>query len=347
MLPFNRTILEDITIITTNPLDDSKIGKIGLFNNKEILDRKKKPMFRRGLNEIGIRRIEDMCNKEGKMLSGEEVRQMGLGTILALEWEGVYQAIPAAWKEKTKGLVAGKVQDRIDENFAKKTIPEGFSLNIGETEINAVLCSQKRVLRAIEDNKPPKLPPYRIRITEKYSIDTEQWDKIFKQVGDWSVSTRLRSFVWRMLVGNLYTKTDLMRFKIAQDSQCSFCQEEQQDKEHMLLRCNKVQQFKNTVLAKFSKTMSKTTMNEQTWLLGVQIETNGIAINNLIFLINKYIYFQNLWGKELNIQAFQNEVIAAAKVERDFLKQKGKMGLFEDKWGELVKEAGEPQLREK
>jgi hypothetical protein len=287
-----------------------------------------------------------MCNKEGKILSGEEVRQMGIGTILALEWEGVYQAIPIAWKEKTKGLVAGKIIEGNEENFIKKTIPEGFSMNIGDTEINAASCSQKRVLKAIEDNKPPKIPPYRVRITEKYCIDTEQWDQIFKQVGDWSVSTRLRSFVWRMLVGNLYTKTDLMHFKITQDSKCSFCQEELQDKEHMLLKCSKVINFKNTVLAKFPKTINNTTMNEQTWLLGVQGKTRGSAINNLIFLINKYIYFQNLWGKELNIQAFANETIAAAKIERQFLKQKGKMGLFLDKWGDIVREAGEPCLTE-
>jgi hypothetical protein len=147
-----------------------------------------------------------------------------------------------------------------------------------------------------------------------------------------------------MLVGNLYTRTDLMRFKLAHDSKCSFCQEEQQDKEHMLLKCFEVIDFKNTVLAKFSKTVNIIAMNDKTWLVGVQGEIAGSVINNLIFLTNKYIYFQNIWGKELNIQAFTNEVIAAAKIEREFLKQKGKMGLFEGKWGKIVREAGEPQL---
>jgi hypothetical protein len=344
MLPFNQTILDDITIVTNNPTDELKIGKIGLFNNREILDRKRKSLFRKGLNDIGIRRIEDMCDEEGKLLCGEEVRSMGISTILALEWEGVYQAIPTSWKEKTKGTVKGKIQKGSAENFVQKTQQDEFYFTIGDTEISMASCSQKRVLKAIEESKPPKLPPYRTRMTEKYNIGPEQWDKIFKQVGDWSLSTRLRSFAWRMLVGNLYTKTDLMVFKISQDSKCSFCEEEGQTKEHMLLTCSKVVQFRNTVLVKFQKTMNNTNMNEQDWLFGVQKDHGGNATNNLIFLINKHIYFKNLWGKELNIQAFTNEVIAAAKVEREFLKQKGRLGLFEGKWGELLREAGEPSL---
>jgi hypothetical protein len=352
MLPFNQTILEDMALITTNPTDINKIGKIGLFNNRDITDRKRQPLFRKGLNELGIRRIEDMCNEEGKILSGEEVRKMGIGTILALEWEGVYQAIPIAWKDMTKDVVRGKIREGNADNFAQKAIPEDFYLNIGDTEINVVVCSQKRVLKAIEDNKTPKPPPYRTKITEKYNVDTEQWDKIFKQVGDWSISTRLRSFVWRMLVGNLYSKTDLWRFKITQDNNCSFCKEELQDKEHLLITCNKVVQFRNTILTKFPKTMNNN-ISEQTWLLGAQDETEGVqrgsenrAINNIIFLTNKYIYYQNLWGKELNIHAFINEVVAAAKVEKEYLKQKGKLGFFEEKWGGVLREAGELRLLE-
>ena len=175
-------------------------------------------------------------------------------------------------------------------------------------------------------------------MTERYNIDEEEWEQIFKQVKQWTQSSILRSFLWRMFAGNLYTRTDLMRFKISENSNCPFCEVPEQSKEHLFLQCRQVVAFWGLCRNKWEPILKKFALPEYEVLFGIRNNSNKNAdeANLLIFMINKHIYFRNIAGKGLSLNALLNEITLAAKIEKDIFERKDQGYKFIKKWGNIM-----------
>jgi hypothetical protein len=127
-----------------------------------------------------------------------------------------------------------------------------------------------------------------------YDLTQEDWVYMFKKINKMTISTAHRSFQWRWLKGVLYTNKDYHRFNFKDSPKCSFCEEPSQDKDHLLLWCPKINEFRDQVYIKYISIFGNKTMSNKMKLFGCldkgQIkDANSDTCDLIIFLMNKYI----------------------------------------------------------
>ena len=177
---------------------------------------------------------------------------------------------------------------------------------------------------------------FNIEMSNSLHINEEEWQFLYKKINKWSISTKHRSFSWRLYNGVLFTNKDLTRFGFKESAKCSFCSEISQNREHLLLTCSGIRVFQNAVLARFNNLFHNKTIDSRLLLVGCldmsKKDTLSEACDLIIMLMNRNIYYNNFHENKLSVDGFTNEVKAMERTEYAIAERKGKLGFHLAKW---------------
>jgi hypothetical protein len=185
---------------------------------------------------------------------------------------------------------------------------------------------------------------YNIEMSNKLNINDEEWAFLYKKINKWSISTKHRSFSWRLYNGVLFTNKDLTRFGFKDSAKCSFCSESSQNREHLLLTCPGITEFRTAVYARFNNLFQNRIIDHKMMLFGCldmsKKEAVSEACDLLTMLMNRNIYYNNFHENKLSVEGFANEVRAMERTEYAIAEKRGKLGFHLTKWESIGENLG-------
>ena len=129
-------------------------------------------------------------------------------------------------------------------------------------------------------------------MTDNNSDIVINWKKLYSLPFRTTLDSKLREFQYKILNNIVFTNDKLFRFGLSHSPNCTFCNEEPESLEHLLLRCKVSSEFWKEVLSwlKDNNIVSKS-FTETSLLLGFFEETEDFFIINHVLLLGKdYIY---------------------------------------------------------
>ena len=110
-----------------------------------------------------------------------------------------------------------------------------------------------------------------------------------------------------------------------------------QSREHLLLACPKVIEFRTKVFAKFDLLFKDKAICNKFVLFGCLNMTRTLketseACDLIVMLMNRHVYYNNFHENNLAIEGFANEVRSMERIEYTIAERKGKLGFHLAKW---------------
>ena len=148
---------------------------------------------------------------------------------------GVVDALPSDWKTIFRS------------SLCKNEIrPIPHTLNCGSFPISDV--TSKQIYDSVLCKK--QIPPTaQQKITDKYSDTVINWKKVYSPPFRTTLDSKLREFQYKILNNIVFTNDKLFRFGLSHSPNCTFCNEEPESLEHLLLRCKVSSEFWKEVLS--------------------------------------------------------------------------------------------------
>ena len=172
---------------------------------------------------------------------------------------------------------------------------------------------------------------YKIQIIIKYKKPTSQlyFEEIFKNSNlDWkaiyllprtaTVDTTIRVFQYNLLNNVLFLNKILYRFRISQESLCSFCSLEKETPVHIFYSCNHTHILWERLKYYIQSNLDLPLLTSQSAVLGFtnSESENAIIINHLL-LIFKYYIFKSRGNKHLSLLQLKKDIIKVKTLYED------------------------------
>ena len=151
--------------------------------------------------------------------------------------------------------------------------------------------------------------------------DTIEYDDIVKycrMINMFTISVKLRSFQYRLLMNGIITNVQLKKYKIKQTDQCIFCNAYKEIIEHLFIDCKNIQvlwsyireKFENARLTKFN-------------IITNLVVDNPKQVENVVILITKfYIYKTRCNEKQVATRQLQEEIEQFKQIKKVIAKSK-------------------------
>ena len=144
----------------------------------------------------------------------------------------------------------------------------------GEEVISIKTLTQRKALNIINLKYCVQGNKFKIKMTDTYGINEEEWLEKYAFIKKWSNNTKNRAFLWRFLYGLVYTNEDFVRFGFKESKNCSFCNAEGQTKEHLFLLCPKVIEFRKKVFDTYENLIEGSKVTDKVFLFGISMAKN-------------------------------------------------------------------------
>jgi hypothetical protein len=252
LLGYNQEIFKAWTELSQNPSPDNgnDLKKISLWNNRDITDAKGNPMYVLNLEKAFISTVGNLFDKNNQPINN--LAKNNINPNLFLEWMSIRTAIPQTWIQSIKETpLTDESPDQgsiINKDIGVFTKDEYIILD---------KLTQKTTLNIIRNRKKITRSKFNAEMSEKLDMKENDWSFLYKKINKWSISTKHRSFSWRIYNGIVFTNKDFARFGFKESAKCSFCQETSQNREHLLLKCPSILKFRHDVCAKFDTFQNK------------------------------------------------------------------------------------------
>lgn len=129
-------------------------------------------------------------------------------------------------------------------------------------------------------------PTAQQKITDKYSDTVIDWKKVYSLPFRTTLDSKLREFQYKILNNIVFTNDKLFRFGLSRSPNCTFCSEESESLEHLLLRCKVSSKFWKEVLSWLKdNNIGTESFTETSLFLGFFEETEDFFIINHILLL--------------------------------------------------------------
>ena len=185
-----------------------------------------------------------------------------------------------------------------------------IKLNCGSFPISDV--TSKQIYDSVLRKK--QIPPTaQQKITDKYSDTVINWKKVYSLPFRTTLDSKLREFQYKILNNIVFTNDKLFRFGLSHSPNCTFCNEEPESLEHLLLRCKVSSEFWKEVLSwlRENKVVIES-FTEIGLLLGFFEETEDFFIINHVLLLGKYyIYVRKCLGSLPSLRGFITKIRSA------------------------------------
>ncbi len=184
--------------------------------------------------------------------------------------------------------------------------------------------------------KNPLLP---IKVAEKWSdilevnIDEDFITKIFDNIKIITLSTKLRSFHFRLLHNAITTNEKMLLWKLRDDDLCTFCGLETENILHLLLDCQAVKllwnQLKHYCLQKANRNIDLNTKK----IIFCQLSPKPFdCINTMCLITLQYIYSCRCLKVIPNFACLKTKILDIQNIEKYIATKNDKMKKHNAKW---------------
>ncbi len=274
-------------------------------------------MFIKSWYDAGIKNIADLKDDNGNILSFDHFcRKFNLNTNF-MQYYGIISAIPRRWRTDCPAGVGTKCGILEKINSAEK--PSKIAYNLFLQQSTGTQSFSTLVEKCKEE-------------LNDQSIDSDTLENAFRKIYGATISTRIRSFQFRLNHRILGINEKLYRWGIKADNRCDLCKSAVETYKHLFCDCDCVKPFLaevgNWIRA---ETQCHINFSQSEILLGMPNEVHPVF--DLIYTIAKmFIYYCKFQNTVPTIQGFINRINNIKETEKYISIKNNTMEKFNKKW---------------
>lgn len=269
----------------------------------------------------GIQTVGDLLNQNNQLMTFEQfITKYKINTNF-VTYYGITQAIPQEWKNTLTNVHVE--EDDISNvqhlmklgKICKSTYPKFLDFAI-DTE-----CKLKSLARW----------------EEILQCSTEdKVTSIFKNIYSSTKDRKLQSCQFHIIHRSLVTNTDLYKWKLKDTAYCTFCHNELETLQHLLLDCNLIKQFWNQVQVWVSNESGiYIDVGKEEIIFGYRDEFSDL-FDLILMLGKKYIYSTRCNNQQPYFNDFLYVLKSTRDLEYECAKLYNNLNHFEQKWSPLA-----------
>ena len=162
------------------------------------------------------------------------------------------------------------------------------------------------------------------------------WKKIYVQIINITIDTKLRSFQYKYLMHILPNNKQLFKYGMIESSLCDFCSMTTESNIHLFWECSYVQPFWNQIRIFFNVKLNTPSENFLTYQSFCNVNINNKTKSNCInciILLGKYFIFKTKYQKTTpSFNEFKYYLKYKLHIEGLIAEMKGKVDAHEKKW---------------
>ena len=171
-------------------------------------------------------------------------------------------------------------------------------------------------------------------------LTPDQISKYFSLAFSITIETKLTMFQYKILHDIVFTKSKLLKAKLANSDLCYLCLKTKQDLKHMLVSCPVVSEFWKIFLEWYETLTAIKLQHELSTvkiLYGI-IDNNRFSklTNHLLLIAKYYIYCCSINEELLYFSAYLTVVISKAEIEKQISTRTNTPESYYNKWKPLI-----------
>ena len=293
-------------------VDENVKNEIIWFNSSIRIANK--PTFHKKAFDAGIIYIKDLLDNNNRFLSYQDLcNRYGNNALSFLEYYGIMNSIPIEWKEKFEQEILMDVPNIYEQIVETKLSTKIIYLRFSEDEtIIEQLCN---------------------RWNEKYTLNTcfEELRKCFININHITLSTKHRSFLYRLLHIAIITNKDLFLWKMSNTDKCTFCNVEVETILHLFCSCKAVKLLWNNIKQWiYNTTQEVLDLNDHNTIL---CNYDDKLLNHVVLITMQYIYRSRCLKEIPSFRFLKSLVIDTYYIEKNIAEKQ--IDKHRKKWAKL------------
>jgi len=299
------------------PLFDGEIRQQCLWFNS-LIKCGKKVFFKKSWYQHGIKTLEDLIVNNRWITPAELSTKTGLN-INFLDLMGLIKSMPVYWNFHIE-----------NENY-----------ETCKYKIDTIELSCKQLYTSLIDKYViyPEQYAFFWRDQLHIEIDELDWIENYIDVFNWTVSTKLRSFMYQLRMNDIMCNHKLFKMKKREDSCCDWCKAPKQDVIHLFWECKYVNKLWHDITMWINENLQCELVIRKELVFMYDIEAGNLTriINLIILICCRYIYVKKCLNELPVFQGAVHKILQTEKIERGISISKNKLHLHFKKWNQLSK----------
>jgi len=170
-------------------------------------------------------------------------------------------------------------------------------------------------------------------------IDELDWFEDYMDVFSWTVSTKLRSFLYQIRMGDIMCNLKLFKMKKRDNSDCDWCNNTRQDISHLFWDCPIVTDIWLELSGWINSMLDcyLVIKKELVFLHDIEAGNYTRIINLIILICCRYIYIKKCLNETPHFQGVMKKVQETESIERGISIRTNKFHLHRKKWCKFSK----------
>ena len=287
-----------------------------IWYNSDILVNNK-PIFYKKCYEKGIVKIRDILNENNAFLSHNEICRKYGYTIDWVSYFGLIEAIPQDYKTIIRN---GAYNDTVVTTFYENLIQKDLTSRI----LYFDLITRNDILIKTADRWEHRL---------QTPIDKDFMSKTFANIKLMTMSTKPRSFHFRLLQNIMFTNDKLKTWKVVQSDKCTFCNVEIETPLHILWYCQTAAHLWSQ-LSSWNRTLNLTLKR----VIFCRITENPKdCVNTICLIAMQYIYSARYLKSLPNVACLKEKITDMMNIEKYIAVKNNQMAKFQKRWNGFIK----------
>ena len=266
--------------------------------------------------DAGLRCLGDILHVQGRFKTFEELKMEFQINGHFLEYSKLVNIIPSEWKSQLRNNGIYTNQDSYVPPIKRFLLDKKTRV---AHKYYKMVCST-----GIE-------PTAQKTWQRKLGVEGLPWDRYYILPFITTQEARLRDLQYKILHRIVAVNETLFRMKLSQTDMCSFCGDEVESIEHLFVDCEFSEQLWDQVNVMLSnRTGKEINLSKLEKLFGIIREND--AINHIIMLVKKHIYYKKMTNSKPNIVDYIIYMKGIISVEHYIAKLQGKEEKCTEKW---------------
>ena len=273
------------------------------------------PIYYHKWSKNGLNYVKDLFEKQGEFVSYEMIMQKMGRKVPYTEYAGLKTALPREWFR----LMQNKTIESTNINLLQQTC---------ENKKNAqIIYRRLSTDRALISSKVLKMS-YEIQ----EELEIEEYIRYITNITKITISVKLRSFQYPLLLNAIVTNNRLKMMKIVDSDKCSLCSNAIETIKHLFYECTRVKEIWNYVCNKYK--IRQLSYKE---IISNDVDRNPrIATNCIVLIAKHYIYITRCLGNRASREGCEEYIKNYINIEESIAKAKNKTAQHEIKWRDYL-----------
>ena len=286
-----------------------EIANTLIWYNSEIKITNKPVIYKNWYNS-GVKYLKDIL-ENNTILNFQQFRdKYQCGTLM--KYNGIIDAIPQKWKQilQSNENIEKRKFDKLNDmkNTANKTKIVYRHLNTNDQIVNSKIAW--------------------LATQTGLDIGREQYIKYVQAINKITISTKLRSFQYHLLMNALITNILLKIYGIKDTNLCTFCDEEIETLQHVFYGCKIVK----PIWSKIALDYEIKEISYDKIICNNCHNNPKNVINCVVLIVKQYLYRNRCLQQRISYEACKQSIKEYEMIEEEIAKSKNKLNLHRIKW---------------